>query len=165
MLTALSISAISVATIMFFSRRLLAYLRHFQDHKYSPRLFADWLLANGIYDKKGSLVATIAALILEVFKVSEVGSLVISTIAAATLIWLGITEKDPRKVGTPILKPTKRARGIYHLGLSLYSIVFIFCILTIHLVSADDDIAAYWLLVIIAIQSSPIWLIIANAFL
>jgi hypothetical protein len=163
MLLALSISAISVGVIMFFSRRLLCYLRHFQANESSPKLFKDWLIANGIYDRKGSFVAAIAALILEVTKEGAFNSFIICAIAAATTIWLSLVEVDPRKAGSPILQPTKQARGIYHLALSLYSIGLVLCFLSIYLFSADDDLAAYWLIVIVAIQSSPIWLLFANA--
>ena len=65
MLTALSLSLISAAAIIFFSRRLLRYLRNFQEGGYSRMQFTNWVIANGIYDKKGSLIATIAALSLE----------------------------------------------------------------------------------------------------
>lgn len=163
MLTALSLAAISAATIMFFSRRLLCYLRHFQDNDYSPKLFKDWLVANGVYDRKGSFVATISALILEVTKESQVNALITCAIGAAAMIWLSFNEVDPRIAGHPLLKPTKLARGIYHLALSLYSIAIVLCFFTIHRFSADDDPAAYWMIVIVAIQSSPMWLIFANA--
>jgi UDP-N-acetylmuramoyl-tripeptide--D-alanyl-D-alanine ligase len=163
MLTALSISVISVAAIVFFSRRLLCYLRHFQEVGYSARLFKDWMLANGIYDKKGSLVATLAALIIEITKESRFNSLIICIVAAIALFGLSWWEPDPRKVGYPILQPTKKATVIYNLALSLYSIAFVLSVIIVHQVSIDDDIAAYWLLVIVAIQSSPLWMIIANA--
>jgi hypothetical protein len=162
MQTALSLSIISAAAIIFFSRRLLCYLRHFQEVGYSTRLFKDWMLANGIYDKKGSLVATIAALVIEITKESSTNSLIISTIAAVALIGLSLWEPDPCKVGYPILQPTKKAKNIYNLALSLYSIAFILCFVFVYNISADDDIAAYWLVVIVAIQSSPLWMITAN---
>lgn len=163
MLTALSLSAISAAAIMFYSRRLLCYLRHFQDNKYSPKLFKEWLIANGVYDRKGSFIATIAALILEITKAHDLPALLICTISSVALIWMGLKEVDPRKAGYPILQPTQQARSIYHLGLNLFSVFFIGCITIVYFISADDDMAAYWLVAIVAIQSSPIWLLLANA--
>jgi UDP-N-acetylmuramoyl-tripeptide--D-alanyl-D-alanine ligase len=163
MLTALSLSAISAAAIMFYSRRLLCYLRHFQDNDYSPRLFKEWLVANGVYDRKGSFIATIAALILEISKENDFNSLIICLVAAVALTWMGLKEVDPRTAGYPILQPTQQARSIYHLGLNLFSIFLIGCITTVYFISADDDMAAYWLVVIVAIQSSPVWLLLANA--
>jgi hypothetical protein len=165
MLTALSLSAISAAAIMFYSRRLLCYLRHFQDNEYDPKLFRSWLVANGVYDRKGSFIATIAALILEISKEHDLNSLLICTFASVALIWMGMKEVDPCKAGHPILQPTQQARSIYHLGLNLYSIFLIGCIATVYFISADDDMAAYWLVVIVAIQSSPVWLLLANAWI
>jgi UDP-N-acetylmuramoyl-tripeptide--D-alanyl-D-alanine ligase len=166
MLIALSISVIAAASIMFFSRRLLCYLRHFQDHKYSSKLFKDWLVANGVYDRKGSMVATIVALVLEVTKIGEMAAFILCLISAAGMVWLSLQEIDPRKAGYPLLKPTKQARGIYHLALSLYSITLVCFVVILHGHNADDeDLAAYWLIVIVAIQSSPIWLLFANRLL
>jgi UDP-N-acetylmuramoyl-tripeptide--D-alanyl-D-alanine ligase len=166
MITVLSISVISAASIMFFSRRLLCYLRHFQDNKYSSRLFKDWLVANGVYDRKGSMIATIVALILEITKMEEISAFILCVIAAVGMIWLSYQEVDPRKAGYPLLKPTRQALGIYHLALSLYSISLVCLVVILHRYNADDDdLAAYWLIVIVAIQSSPIWLIFANRLL
>jgi UDP-N-acetylmuramoyl-tripeptide--D-alanyl-D-alanine ligase len=166
MLIVLSISVIAAASIMFFSRRLLCYLRHFQDNQYNPTLFKDWLVANGVYDRKGSMVATLVALILEVTKMEELPAFILCLISAAGMVWLSLQEVDPRKSGHPILKPTRQARGIYHLALSLYSIALVCLVVILHGHNADDeDLAAYWLIVIVAIQSSPIWLIFANRLL
>jgi hypothetical protein len=163
MLTAISISAIAAAATVFYSRRLLCYLRHFQDNDYSPRLFTNWVIENGVYDRKGSLIATVAALILEITKEGRVNSLIICVVAAAALIWQGLREVDPRKAGYPILQPTKKARAVYHLGLNLYLFFFLCCVGIVYLISADDDLAAYWLIVIVAIQSSPVCLLLADA--
>jgi hypothetical protein len=164
MLTALSVSAIAAAATIFYSRRSLCYLRHFQDNGYSQRLFTNWVVENGIYDRKGSLIATVAALVLEVTKPGRVISLIVCVIGAAVLIWLGSREVDPRTAGHPILQPTKKARWIYHIGLNLYMLFFLACVALVYRISEDNDLAAYWLIVIIAIQSSPIWLMIANLF-
>jgi hypothetical protein len=162
MLTALSVSAIAAAATIFYSRRSLCYLRHFQDNDYSQRLFTNWVVENGIYDRKGSLIATVAALVLEVTQPGRIISLVICFFAAAVLIWLGSQEADPRIAGYPLLQPTPKARWIYHFGLNLYMIFFLACVGIVYRISADKDLAAYWLIVIIAIQSSPLWLMIAN---
>ena len=163
MIAVLSLALICVATIIFFSHRLRCYLRHFQAVGYSPKLFKDWMLANGIYDKKGSLIATIAALTIEITKESSVNSLVICTIATVAFVILSFWENDPRKVGHPLLVLTKQVIAIYRIALCLYSIAFVLCVATVYQISADNEIAAHWLLVIIAIQSSPLWLVFASA--
>ncbi|WP_310422560.1 hypothetical protein [Chamaesiphon sp. VAR_48_metabat_135_sub] len=164
MITALSLSITSAAAIMFFSRRLLCYMRHFQEGGYSRRQFKDWVIANSVYDKKGSLIATIAALLLELTEHSNVRGiqLAICTISAIALVWLGFWENDPREVGPFKLKPTKRATTTYNLAVGLYSIALVIVTISVYKLGARDDIACYWLVVIAAIQSSPIWLVIAS---
>ena len=166
MLTALSLSSICIASIVFFSRRLLCYLRHFQEGKYSRKYFKDWVIENGVYDKKGTLIAAAAAFCLEFLgDKHEYMSVAISLIAAGLLISLGYWEIDPRITGIPTLKTTNRATTIYNLALALYSVAFTLSIWTIYMFSNDDDLALHWLAVIVAIQSSPIWLIIARTLL
>jgi UDP-N-acetylmuramoyl-tripeptide--D-alanyl-D-alanine ligase len=166
MSTVLSLSFISAASIIFFSRRLLRYLYHFQEGGYSRRYFKDWMIENGIYDKKGTLIATIAAISVELIGENQSLSLVITTLGAACLIGLGFWEDDPREVGTIKLRPTDRATAIYNLALALYSIFFTLLICGIYYIfSHHDDLALYWLAVIVAIQSSPFWLIIARSIL
>jgi hypothetical protein len=163
MLIALSVAIISIGAILFFGRRLLRYLRHFQEFNYSKSQFKDWILENGIYDKKGSFTAAIAALTIELTKEKIVLSLIISTIATIGLIWISLAEDDPMETGSFKLQITNQAYGIYNIALPLYSILVVGAFWTTYLLGADDDIACYWLVVIIAIQSSPIWLILSNS--
>lgn len=165
MLIALSISIVCAAAIIFFSRRLLRYLCHFQEVKYDRAQFSNWLVTNGVYDRKGSAIATIAALAIELTKEKILISLAISIIAAIAMIWLGYWEADPRKTGFLQLEETEQAISLYNLSLSLYSICLIVVTIATYLLGADDDIACYWLVVIFAIQSSPTWLFIASNLL
>ena len=158
MTTPLSLFAISTAAIIFFSHRLLGYLRHFQERNYSPKLFKNWLLTNRIYDKKGSLIAILAAIAIEITKQGQVSSLVICTIAMAAFICLSLWEGDPRKVGYPVLLPTQRIVVTYGLALSLYAISLILSIATIDRIMANLSMSVYWLFAIVAIQSSPLWM-------
>jgi UDP-N-acetylmuramoyl-tripeptide--D-alanyl-D-alanine ligase len=162
MTTILSLSAISAAAIVFFSHRLLGYLRHFQEYNYSSSAFIDWLWTNKIYDKKGSLIATTAAVGTEIVEESPVGAVVVCTIAMVAFIYLSLWEGDPRQVGYPRLLPTRRVIAIYGLALSLYSISFVVSIVTLYQTIANVDIAVCWLFVIVAIQSSPLWVFLAN---
>ena len=57
-------------------------MRHFQEGGYSRRQFKNWVIANGIYDKKGSSIATMTALILELTERGKMTSLVICTLGA-----------------------------------------------------------------------------------
>ncbi|WP_309744488.1 hypothetical protein [Chamaesiphon sp. OTE_20_metabat_361] len=161
MTIALSLFAISTAAIIFFSHRLLCYLRHFQERNYSPKLFKDWLLKNRIYDKKGSLIATLAAIATTITSQSRASSLLICTIAMAAFICLSLWEGDPREVGYPVLLPTPRVIITYGLALSLYAISLVSIVAMLDRI-ANLSMSAYWLLIIIAIQSSPLWLLLAN---
>ncbi len=163
MLIALSLSIISAGAIVFFSRRLLCYLRHFQEVDYCKKNFKNWLLENGIYDKKGSMIAAGAALSIELTKEKILLSLLISVIASAGLVWLSLAENDPRKTGSFKLQATQKSTGIYNIALGVYSILLVSSILSVYQLGADDDIACYWLVVIIAIQSSPILLVLSNS--
>ena len=163
MLMSLSVAITAVGAILFFSRRLLCYLRHFQQVDYSKEQFRDWIFGNGIYDKKGSLISAIAALTIELTKENIVISLVVSTLATIVLLWVGLTEDNPMKTGLFRLKITTQAFGIYNIALGLYSILVAISFWITYALGADDDIACYWLVVIISIQSSPIWLILSNS--
>ncbi len=125
--------------------------------------FKDWILENGVYDKKGSITAAIAAPAIELTKEKIVLSLIISTIATIGLIWMSLAEDDPIETGSFKLQITKQAYGIYNIALPLYSILVVGAFWSTYLLGADDDIACYWLIVIIVIQSSPIWLILSNS--
>jgi UDP-N-acetylmuramoyl-tripeptide--D-alanyl-D-alanine ligase len=166
MLTVLAISLISAAAIIFFSRRLLRYLCHFQECGYDRQQFKNWLFENNIYDRKGSLIATISAIVLELVESRNLLiSLVVCTIAAVALVWLALWENDPRKVGPVMLKTTAKATNIYNLALVLYSIALPLAIVCVYILGAKEDLACYWLVVIVAIQSSPLWLFFASTLL
>ncbi|MCY7335864.1 MAG: hypothetical protein LH613_06565 [Chamaesiphon sp.] len=151
-----------MAAIIFFSHRLLCYMRHFQEGGYSRRQFKNWVIANGIYDKKGSSIATMTALMLELIERGKMTSLVICTLGVIALIWLSIWEQDPREAKEFPLQPTRRATRIYNLALALYSIGLTLTIFGVYKLGAGDEIACYWLVVIVAIQSSPLWLVLAS---
>ena len=147
---------------MFFSRRLLRYLWILQRDGYGRRKFGNGLMENNIYDRKGSLIATIAALAIELTREQLVISSIISILAAISLVYLGFWEGDPRGSESVKLVATDRSRKIYNLSLSFYSIATIVAIVSAYALGADDGIACYWLIAIIAIQSSPIWIVLAT---
>jgi hypothetical protein len=168
MLTALSIALICIATIVFLRHRLLCYLRHFQAGGYCRTQFKDWLIDNNIFDRKGSAIATTAAVTLELIHRSQMSSfitLIISLLGAIALIGLSLWEKDPYKAEEFPLQPNEQAQGIYHLALGLYSIAFALVVVVVYQLGAGDRIAYYWLVVIVAIQSSPMWIFLASTIL
>jgi UDP-N-acetylmuramoyl-tripeptide--D-alanyl-D-alanine ligase len=165
-ITLICLSLISAATIAFFSRRGLRYLRYFQQEEYNWTRFQDWLLKNHTFDTKGSIVAAIAAILTAVATGGNMSlCLGICLLAATILVTIGWTEEDPRKVGKIKLNMTDRATAIYNLALGLYALKTIAVITLVYFLGAGDNIYIYWLVVIGLIQSSPLWIAIANAIL
>jgi UDP-N-acetylmuramoyl-tripeptide--D-alanyl-D-alanine ligase len=60
MLTIICLTAISAATILFFTRRGLRYLRYFQQEEYNGTRFKEWFLEKRTFDKKGTYIALVA---------------------------------------------------------------------------------------------------------
>lgn len=162
MLVDLSVLFISAASIIFSSRRLSRYLYHFQAVKYSRRSFKNWIIKDCIFDKKGTLIVSIALASLQLVRGNELLSSIVCTLGAVCLIWLGFWEQDPRKVGTLMLQETDRSISMYNLALGLYAIFFTFSICSIHIFTFHDDLVWAWLAVIVGIQSTPMWLIMAK---
>jgi UDP-N-acetylmuramoyl-tripeptide--D-alanyl-D-alanine ligase len=166
MLTLICLTIISAATILFFTRRGLRYLRYFQQEEYNGTRFKEWLLEKRTFDLKGSAIALVAAAVSRFATGGEmIVCVVICLIAAVILILVGFGEEDPRKVGKIKLKMTDRATAIYQLALGLYSIATIVIISSTHALGAGDNIFIYWLVAVILIQSSPVWIVIANSIL
>jgi UDP-N-acetylmuramoyl-tripeptide--D-alanyl-D-alanine ligase len=166
MLTIICLTVISAATILFFTRRGLRYLRYFQQEEYNGTRFKAWFIEKSTFDRKGTAIALIAA---AGSKFATGGDMVlclgICLIAAAALVFVGFSEEDPRIVGKIKLNMTDRATAIYNLALGLYAIAVILIISGASALGAGDRIYWYWLIAIGLIQSSPIWIVIANAML
>ncbi len=166
MLTIICLSAISAALILFFNRRALRYLRYFQQEEYNGNRFKDWFLETGTFDRKGTYIALVGAVGTRFAAGGDLETcLVICLFAAATLVFVGFKEEDPRVVGKIKLNMTDRAVAIYNLALSLYSIAVILAISGTYAIGAKDNIYWYWLIAIFLIQSSPLWIVLANAIL
>jgi UDP-N-acetylmuramoyl-tripeptide--D-alanyl-D-alanine ligase len=166
MLTIICLTLISAATILFFTQRGLRYLRYFQQEEYNGERFKTWFLEKGTFDKKGTLIALVAAALSRFATGGEmVICLVICLVAAAVLVFVGFQEEDPRQVGKIKLNLTDRATAIYNLALGLYSIATILVISGTYFLGAGENIYIYWLITVGLIQSSPIWIVIANAIL
>ncbi len=166
MLTIICLTIISAATILFFTRRGLRYLRYFQQEEYNGARFKDWFLEKRTFHIKGSLIALLAAALSRFATGGEmIICVVICLITAVALILIGFGEEDPREVGKIKLKMTDRATAIYQLALGLYSIATIAIISGTYALGAGDNISIYWLVALVLIQSSPVWIVIANSIL
>lgn len=164
MLTIICLTVISAALILFFTRRGLRYLRYFQQEEYNSTRFKEWFLEKRTFDKKGTYIALIAAISTR-FATEMETCLVICLFAAATLVFIGFREEDPRIVGKIKLNMTDRATAVYNLALGLDAIAVILTISVASAVGAGDRIFWYWLIAVVLIQLSPLWIVIANAIL
>jgi UDP-N-acetylmuramoyl-tripeptide--D-alanyl-D-alanine ligase len=166
MLTLICLTVISAATILFFTRRGLRYLRYFQQEEYNGTRFKNWFLEKSAFDKKGTLIALVAAAVSKFATGGDMTlCLIVCLIAAAALVFVGFSEEDPRVVGKIKLNMTDRATAIYNLALSLYAIAVISIISGAYFLGLGERIYWYWLIAVGLVQSSPIWIAIANSIL
>ncbi len=166
MLTIICLTVISAATILFFTRRGLRYLRYFQQEEYNGTRFKNWFLEKTAFDKKGTLVALVASAASKFATGGDMTlCLIVCLIAAAALVFVGFSEEDPRVVGKIKLNMTDRATAIYNLALGLYAIAVISIISGAYFLGLGESIYWYWLIAVGLVQSSPIWIVIANAIL
>lgn len=166
MLTTICLTLISAAIIIFFNRRGLRYLRYFQQEEYNSTRFKNWFLEKRTFDTKGTSIALVAAALSKLAAGVDmticVGICLVATIA---IISIGFQEEDPRKVGKIKLKMTDRATAIYNLALALHTIFVVIALRGAYALGAGDNIYIYWLIAVALIQSTPIWISIANAIL
>jgi UDP-N-acetylmuramoyl-tripeptide--D-alanyl-D-alanine ligase len=166
MLTLICLALICAATILFFTRRGLRYLRYFQQEEYNKTRFKAWFVEKRTFDTKGTFVVLIAAALSRFATGGDmVLCLIICLLAAAVLVFIGFQEEDPRQVGKIKLNLTDRATAIYNLALGLDAIATILIISATYALGAGDSIYIYWLVAVGLIQSSPIWIVIANTIL
>lgn len=166
MLALICLIVIATATILFFTRRGLRYLRYFQQEEYNPTRFKAWFIEKRAFDKKGTAIALLAAAGARFATGGEMAiCLLICLVATALLVLVGFKEEDPRIVGKIKLNMTDRATAIYNLAVVLYSIATILLISGTYALGAGESIYIYWLVTVGLIQSSPLWIAIANAIL
>jgi UDP-N-acetylmuramoyl-tripeptide--D-alanyl-D-alanine ligase len=161
-LTFFCLIIIAASAIGFFYHRGFHYLRCFKDVDYHEKRFIDWLIANKVFDRKGSLIALIAAAVTKYFaNVSGIG-IEVCIVAAIALAALCFFEPDPRKSETFALEISSRSQKIYLLSMLFYSLFTIALIFSSYIVGVDVRVPWCWIAVIVIIQSSPLWVILAN---
>jgi UDP-N-acetylmuramoyl-tripeptide--D-alanyl-D-alanine ligase len=151
-----------MSAIGFFYHRGFHYLRCLQHQEYNEKQFIDWLVAHKVFDRKGSLIALVAAGASKYFANIHGIGLEVCIIAAIAFTALCFFEPDPRRADTIERQISPRMNKIYWLAMlfySLFTICLIFCSYAVHTIVR---VPWCWLAVIIVIQSSPIWIILAN---
>lgn len=162
----LSLFVIATGSILFFVRRGLRYLRYFQQEEYNPSRFTRWFLEKRTFDRRGTAIAfsTWIATLLGA-QANLPLSLPMSLVAAGGLVAIAFREEDPRKVGKLTLKMTQRATRIYQTALVLYALGVLLAGIALFFAHPPAAPAWFWLAQVLFIQTTPAWLMLANAIL
>lgn len=131
-----------LCTYAFISKRLLSYLRFFQQDEYQASRFLRWLVKRRKFDTKGSCVV-LGGFLFD-----------LPLLTGAGLAYLAYSEQDPRKKGKVLLKMTERAKNIYRLAVLL---AFLGLLLYAYL--------SVWFTAFVLIQVTPLFLIAGNCIL
>jgi UDP-N-acetylmuramoyl-tripeptide--D-alanyl-D-alanine ligase len=160
----LILAIVASSTILFYVRRSLRYLQFFQQEEYNSSRFVSWWLEKRAFDTRGSLVALITGGICLAVAGDPLAVLGISLVGGAVLVTAAWTEDDPRKVGKIKLNMTDRLTAIYRLSIALYAAVVI-GILGAIVALGFGAAPILWLMTLTLIQSTPAWIMLANALL
>jgi UDP-N-acetylmuramoyl-tripeptide--D-alanyl-D-alanine ligase len=160
----LILAIVASSVILFYVRRSLRYLQFFQQEEYNSQRFVNWWLEKRAFDTRGSLVALITGGISMAVAAYLWGTVAVSLLGGMVLIAAAWTEDDPRKVGKIKLNMTDRLTAIYQLSIALYSLVVI-GILTLIVCFGFGAAPILWLVTLTLIQSTPLWIMLANAML
>ena len=135
-----------LASLPFLYRRLLSYMRYFQQEEYQGSRYVKWIVVARAFDTKATTVLLLCAFGSLFFDFSYL-------LAAVALIVLAMLEPNPQKVGKVRLKLTDRAKNILNV-----SVLLAFLALTIAY--------PYGLIgLITVVQMTPLFLIGANLIL
>jgi UDP-N-acetylmuramoyl-tripeptide--D-alanyl-D-alanine ligase len=160
----LLLAIVASSVILFYVRRSLRYLQFFQQEEYNSQRFVNWWLEKRAFDTRGSLVALVTGGISLALAADAWGTIGVSLLGGILLIAAAWTEADPRQVGKIKLNMTDRLTAIYQLSIAIYS-VFIIGILTLIVGFGFGAAPILWLVTLTLIQSTPLWIMLANAIL
>jgi UDP-N-acetylmuramoyl-tripeptide--D-alanyl-D-alanine ligase len=155
---------VASSAILFYVRRSLRYLQFFQQEEYNSSRFINWWLEKRSFDTRGSLVALVTGGVSMAIATYPWVGVGVSLLGGILLIAAAWTEDDPRKVGKIKLNMTDRLTAIYQLSIALYATVVI-GILTLVVGFGFGAAPILWLVTITLIQSTPLWIMLANAIL
>lgn len=110
----------SCSFLLFLSRRILNYLRFFQQEDYRPKRFLKWFLWAKAFDTKGTLILALAFLGRFFFEPTF-----LYFVLSFGFLYSFFKEEDPRVFGKIPLKMTNRAKRLFFVSLSLSFILLL----------------------------------------
>lgn len=140
--------------VVFTHKRLLRYLRYYQQEEYSPRRFVRWLKQNRAFDSRGCLIAAFGALCIVVPSAAAW----IAAVQGIAFAVIGVREVDPRNEGKKKLVLTQRAKTIFVVAL-------VFLLIGILGIVGPSTCAMRALALMVVAQFPPFALIAAVIFL
>lgn len=146
-----------VALWAYGARRLLRYLRYFQQEEYDARRFFGWITRERIVERRGSTIAALAAANTALLPIRATSVVVV----VATLAYLAVAvfEEDPRASGKLPLRLTQRASRIFALAVVLWVTAVAFIVWRL------APFVSFWVACVLLSQLSPAFLVLANALL
>lgn len=163
----LSLIILSVSLLTFGWRRVLSYMRYFQQEEYNARRFIPWMKNNAAYDTRGTLIFGLIAAASFTLP-GEIPSLILSIIAMVALLSVSyLKEEDPRSTGKIRLNMTERATKTAQLAF-LFIAIGAFLPLTPILCTSchgEHSLVSAALIGVVVVQLVPFSLIVSNALL
>lgn len=143
-----------LAGTAFAAKRVLSYLRYFQQEQYLTPRFRIWYKSRGAYDRRGSAAGLVG------LAGAAIGMpCIASTIASLYLIWRTAAEENPIRSGKLPLKLTERAVRIAAL-----TTVILLILEGVARATAWSS-SSMWIFQILIFQAVPLMLIVANTLL
>jgi len=115
---------IFAAGLLFFGwRRILSYLRFYQQEEYSSTRFRAWIKEKKAFDRRGTIVV-VSTLIIAKFFPTGLPAILVAMLGASALAWVvTCLESDPRTSGKIKLNMTQRANKIASVAFVLYGLI------------------------------------------
>lgn len=157
----------AVGLLCFGWRRLLSYLRYFQQEEYSQARFKEWLTSKRAYDRRGTTL-TVGVAILAFLSHGAVEEFLLAITGALCFLSIVLlTEEDPRVSGKIKLNMTQRASKIAYVSFGIFAAlvclpIALSCFSCCASTTPFDTLA---LLSIVLVQTPPALLVVANKLL
>lgn len=152
--------SVILATVFFFYKRSLRYLRFLQQDEYNTERFINWLNSKKSFDRRGSTVASLG-FVINLVSNENWFVFIVNLLLAFSLACLIAREPNPINAGKLRLVLTPRAKRILYLSY-VYFFVFLATLLTLtSKASFSKFYVLLWLLLILLFQATPFILVLS----